>query len=442
VQGRKFAGVSQVKSGASTGASVAKALRTQKPPAATEHATEDSSVRVRTDRLDRLIDTVGELVIAQSMVAQDDIVVLGGHHALSKKVVHLGKIVRDLQTLSMSMRMVPLKLTFQKMARMVRDLAQKNGKQITFVTEGEDTEIDRNMVDLVNDPLVHMVRNAVDHGVEAPDVRESCGKPKKGTVKISAYYSGGNVVVEMQDDGKGLNRERIVEKAIQKGLISSDKGMSDTDVYNLIFAPGFSTADQITEISGRGVGLDVVKRNIEALRGRVEVSSEPGQGCSFLLRLPLTMAVTDGMLVKVGTQQFIVPTINIRLSFRPEPAALSTVIGQGEMVMLREELMPIFRLHELFGIDDAKQNPLTALLVVVDDGERSCALLVDEILGQQHVVARSLGNGIGTVQGVSGGAILGDGRVGLILDPVGVVALARQQCASHRRQEVEILNVA
>ncbi|MGB9586866.1 MAG: chemotaxis protein CheA, partial [Armatimonadota bacterium] len=382
-------------------AELAQAIQAQKAPS--QEVRPESFVRVRTDRLDRLIDMVGELVIAQSMVSQDETVVLGDNHELSKKVVHLGKIVRELQYLSMSMRMVPLKPTFQKAARMVRDLAQRCGKKIIFVAEGEDTEIDRNMVDLINDPLVHMIRNAVDHGIEPPEERAKAGKPCEGTVKLSAYHAGGNVVVALSDDGRGLDKQKIVEKAIEKGLISPGKGLTDIEVYNLIFAPGFSTADTVTDVSGRGVGMDVVKKNIEALRGRIDISSEPGKGSCFIIRLPLTMAVTDGMLVRVGDERFIIPTINIRLSFRPEPESLSTVVGQGEMVMLRGELMPIFRLHRLFDIQGAIDDPTKGLLVIVDDGEKHCALLVDEILGQQHVVAKSLGEGVGKVRGLSGG---------------------------------------
>ena len=408
-------------------AEVTQAIQAQKAPS--QEVKPESFVRVRTDRLDRLIDMVGELVIAQSMVSQDETVVLGDNHELSKKVVQLGKIVRELQYLSMSMRMVPLKPTFQKAARMVRDLAQKCGKKIVFVAEGEETEIDRNMVDLINDPLVHMIRNAVDHGIEPPDEREKAGKPCEGVVKLSAYHAGGNVVVALSDDGRGLDKHKIVEKAVAKGLVPPGKALTDAEIYNLIFAPGFSTADAVTEVSGRGVGMDVVKKNIEALRGRIDISSEPGKGSCFIIRLPLTMAVTDGMLVRVGEERFIIPTINIRLSFRPEPESLSTVVGQGEMVMLRGELMPIFRLHRLFDIQGATDDPAKGLLVIVDDGEKHCALLVDEILGQQHVVAKSLGQGIGKVQGLSGGAILGDGCVGLILDTTEIVALARQQTA-------------
>lgn len=440
-QGNSPIGEAVVRSDGASVTEVAKALRTQQKIASSESAV-DSSVRVRTERLDRLIDTVGELVIAQSMVSQDGIVVLEGHHDLSKKVTHMGKIVRELQYLSMSMRMVPLKATFQKMARLVRDVARKSGKVVEFITEGDDTEIDRNMVDIINDPLVHMVRNAVDHGVESPDVRAAAGKPESGTVRLMAYHSGGNVVVEMRDDGKGLDRSKIVEKAISKGLIESDKGMSDSEVFNLIFEPGFSTAEKVTDISGRGVGLDVVKKNVELIRGRIEITSELGKGCTFIMRLPLTLAVTDGMLVRVGEERFIIPTINIHKSFRPDADALTTVTGRGEMVMLRGELMPIFRLHRLFNTKNAVEDLTRGILVILDDGDRRCALLVDELLGQQHVVAKTLGEGVGNIPGISGGAILGDGRVGLILDPAEITAIARQSPASSGVNETVCSKVA
>ncbi len=386
----------------------------------------DASIRVRLDRLDQLIDMVGELVIAQSMLAQDPIVHGGQNHVLQGKVTHAGKIVRDLQDLSMSMRMVPLKAMFQKLNRLVRDLAIRNGKQVEFVTEGEDTEIDRNMVDVVSDPLIHMVRNALDHGIEPPHERELAGKPRTGTVRLAAYHSGGNVIVDLQDDGRGLDRDRILKKAIDKGLVASDKGMSDSDVLNLIFAPGFSTAERITDISGRGVGMDVVKRNVESLRGRVDINSELGKGTTFGVRLPLTLAVTDGMLVRVGDERYIVPLINIHMSFRPEASMLSTVAGSGEMVLLRDELMPIVRVHRLFNVQNSVENVTDALLMIVGDGDRRTALLVDDLLGQHQVVAKAIGEGIGPVPGISGAAILGDGRAGLILDVPSILALARQ----------------
>lgn len=407
-------------------ADVAKAIRTQKQLSADTQG-KDAFIRVRTDRLDRLIDTIGEIVIAHSMVAQDETVVSGRHHELAKKVTHMGKIVRDLQQLSMSMRMVPLKSTFQKMARMVRDLAHKTGKLVDFVTEGEDTEIDRYMVDLINDPLIHMVRNAVDHGIEPPEVREQSGKPRKGLVRLAAYHSSGNIVIELRDDGKGLNRAKIVEKAIDKGLISSDKGLSDNDVYNLIFQPGFSTAEKITDVSGRGVGLDVVKRNIEAMRGRIEISSEPGKGTTFVVRMPLTMAITEGMLVKVGSEQFIMPIVNIRMSFRPQAEAITTLADESEMVLVHGKPIPMYRLYELFEIPNAVEYPTQGLLIVVDDGEAGYALLVDEIVGQQSMVAKSLGYNISRTKGISGGAILGNGRVGLILDPAEIAVAARER---------------
>jgi two-component system chemotaxis sensor kinase CheA len=423
-KGSQLIGMALLNTKAASLPEVAEALRVQQRITGAARSME-SSVRVRTDRLDRLIDMIGELVIAQSMIAGDRTLVDTVHHEFQKKVSHAGKIVRELHDLSMSIRMVPLRAMFQKMARLVRDLSQKSGKTVIFETEGEDTEIDRNMVDVISDPLVHMVRNAVDHGIEAPEDRAACGKSKTGIIRLRAYHSGGNVVVELTDDGRGLDREKILQKASAKGLVDADKSLSDQEVYDLIFLPGFSTADKVTEFSGRGVGMDVVRRNVEALRGQVEIDSEPGKGSTFTVRLPLTLAITDGMLVKVGRERYIVPTVNIFLSFRPESGSLSTVGGKGLMVRLREELMPVFCLYRLFGVKGAIEDPLRGLLVVVGDGLRRCALLVDELLGQQQVVAKNLGGGIGKIHGVSGGAILGDGRVGLILDPAEIASLAR-----------------
>lgn len=402
----------------------------------------DSSVRVRTDRLDSLIDIVGELVIAQSMLAQDSTASQPGQHELARKISHAGKIVRELQTLTMAMRMIPLKNTFQKMARVVRDVAHKCGKQVEFVTEGEDTEIDRNMVDIVADPLIHMVRNAVDHGIETPDVREANGKAKTGKVRLAAYHAGGDVVVELRDDGAGLDAEKLLKKAIANGLIEPDKNLSENEIYNLIFAPGFSTAEQVTDVSGRGVGMDVVRRNIESMRGRIEISSEKGKGSLFTIRLPLTLAITDGMLVRVGTERYIIPTVHIHLSFRPSANSISTIVGKGEMVHLRGELLPIVRLHNLFEVPGAVENLTEGSLVIVADGRRRCAILVDELLGQQQAVAKTLGRGVGKIQGVSGGAILGDGRVGLILETAELVALGRQITSERDRHETSLRKVA
>lgn len=376
----------------------------------------ETSVRVRTDRLDRLVDMVGELVIAQSLVAQDDIVRSGAHQALQRKTTHAGKIVRELQDLSMSLRMLPLRATFQKMSRIVRDAARRTGKKVRFVSQGDDTEVDRNMVDVVGDPLVHMVRNAVDHGLEPPAERVALGKPEEGTVCLRAYHAGGHVVIEIQEDGRGLDRNRIVAKAIEKGLIESGDGMSDQEVYQLLFKPGFSTAAVVTEMSGRGVGLDVVKRNVESLKGRIGISTQLGKGSTFSLHLPLTLAITDGMLVRVGPQRYVVPTTAIRQSLRPKRDEVVGVDQRGQMLRLRGEVLPIHPLGALLGIADHVTDPTRGLLV-------------DELLGQQQVVTKPLGD-LKQVPGVSGGAILGDGTVGLILDPPAIARLADEHRSS------------
>jgi two-component system chemotaxis sensor kinase CheA len=396
---------------------------------AADASTQDS-VRVRTDRLDRLVDMVGELVIAHSMVSQDSHASAASDVELSKKITHVGKIVRDLQDLSMSLRMVPLKPTFQKLTRIARDVARKGHKNLQFLTEGDETEIDRNMVDAIAEPLVHMVRNAADHGIETPEARRLAGKPEQGTIRLSAYHMGGHVMIDLSDDGGGLDRERIVKKALAKQLITSEKGLSESEIFQLIFVPGFSTNEAVTDVSGRGVGMDVVRKNIDRLKGRIEISSERGKGTLFSIRLPLTLAITDGMLVRVGQERYIIPTRDISLNFRPEPEQLSTAVGRGEMVMLRGNPLPLFRLHELFGVQGAVEDPCQALVVVLHDGASACALLVDELLSQQQVVAKSLGPAVGQVQAISGGAILGDGRVGLILDPSSLISLARQRRAS------------
>ena len=389
----------------------------------------DPSVRVRTDRLDRMIDMVGELVIAQSMIAADASVAATGQHELMKKIVHTGKIMRELQDLSMSMRMVPLKATFQKLTRLVRDVAQRAGKVVELITVGDETELDRTVVDALSDPLVHMIRNAIDHGIEAPDERERIGKPRAGRLRLTALQQGGSVVIALSDDGRGLNRDSILAKAIEKGVATPGQPLADAELFALIFAPGFSTADTLTDLSGRGVGMDVVRRNVESMRGRVEIESASGTGTSFQIRLPLTLAVTDGMLVRVGDERYIVPLASIALSVRPESSMLSTIPPSSEVVALRGDVVPIVRLHQLFGISGASTDPTLAILMIVSDGVHRVALLVDQLLGQQQVVAKSLGDGVGEVTGISGGAILSDGRVGLIIDVARLTALARSLAA-------------
>ena len=400
----------------------------------------EASVRVSTQRLDRLIDMVGELVIAHSMVAQDARVVDAQNHGLVKKVAHTTKIVRELQDISMSMRMVELKATFSKMARLARDVARKLGKNVNFITEGEDTEIDRNLVDIINDPLLHMVRNAVDHGVETPEERRAAGKPEQGTVKIAAYHSAGSVVVEISDDGKGLDRDAIIAKAKERGLISNapdfnDRSLNDREVFNMIFEPGFSTAKVVTDVSGRGVGMDVVKKNIELLRGGVEIKAEPGRGSVFKMSLPLTLAIIDGMVIRVGRETYVIPTISIIRSVKPAPGDVSSVFQQGEMLLLQGNLIPLYRMSQIYGIAEAKDDLGQAVVVVVEDGERQAGLVIDELVGRQQVVIKSLGETMRNIPGISGGAIMPDGRVGLILDVGGLLRFATPDRSEGLRDE-------
>ena len=279
-----------------------------------------------------------------------------------------------------------------------------------------DGRIDRNMVDVINDLLIHMVRNAADHGIEPSEERISRGKPAAGTVWLNAFQSGGSVVIEVRDDGRGLSSKKILDKAIAKGIVSPERNMTEQEIYGLIFEPGFSTADQITDISGRGVGMDVVKRGVESLRGRIDIESVLGKGTTFTVRLPLTLAIADAMVVRIGGERFLIPTVNIHFSFRPTPEMLSSVYSRGEMVILRDELLPLVRLHSLFNTPDAVQDPTQGLLVTVSGQRRRYALLVDELLGEQQVVVKSLGARLALTPGIAGAAILGDGSVGLILD--------------------------
>lgn len=378
----------------------------------------ESTVRVNVGRLDRLIDMVGELVIAHSVVAQDNSI--SDDSDLMKKVNHTSKILRELQDTSLILRMVPLRATFHKMNRLVRDLARKAGKSVKFSTMGEDTEIDRNMVDIINEPLVHMLRNALDHGIEDPEDRVSDGKPETANIWLRAYQEGGKVVIEIEDDGKGINKEKVLAKAIEKGLVDPDKKLTDSEIFSLIFLPGFSSVEKVTDLSGRGVGMDVVRRSIEQLQGKVEVSSKQGKGTKISLEIPFTLAITDGMLVKVGDQRFIVPTINIDMTFRAQSDDIYTVMGDTEHVSFRGKSVPVIRLHKLFSIDNAVEDLLEATMLIIKNNNKQYALLLDEVIGQQQLVGKSI-NMMVKMPHISGGAILGDGRVGLILDTSAVV---------------------
>ncbi|MFO0829240.1 MAG: chemotaxis protein CheA [Phycisphaerales bacterium] len=379
----------------------------------------EQTVKVATSRMDALIDMVGELVIAQLMVQQDPAIARVSDQRLQRNLGHMAKIVRDLQEVAMSLRMVTMRSTFQRMTRLVRDVAARAGKHVQFVTHGEDTELDRNVVEAIADPLVHLIRNACDHGIECDADRVAAGKSVPGTITLRACHRGGMIVIEVSDDGRGLQREKILAKCKERGLVSPERAtsdISDDEVFSYIFLPGFSTAERITDISGRGVGMDVVRRNIEALRGTIQIRSKPGEGSTFTLQLPLTLAIIDGMLVRVGSERFVIPTLAIERAFRPAAGDVHTVLGRGEMASVRGSLVPVRRLHRAFAVSGACEAASDGLLVLVESrGTRAC-LFVDEIIGQQQVVIKNLGSDSTRHRAVSGGAILGDGRVALILD--------------------------
>jgi len=381
-------------------------------------------VKVDTQKLDNMIDMVGELVINQAMLNQEVAgIVSADNRKLYSSITQLTRITSEIQRISMSMRMIPIKQTFQKMVRLVRDLAKKSGKQIGLKMLGEETEIDRNMVDEIYDPLVHLVRNSCDHGLEPPEERRKRGKAEKGLVTLNAYHKGGNIVIEIKDDGRGLNREKIIKKAVEKGLVKTGENLSDQEVFGLIFQAGFSTADKITDVSGRGVGMDVVKRVIDNMRGKLEVNSEPNNGTVIWLKLPLTLAIIDGIIVRAGKRDYIMPTASVLESLRPEESNYKHVVNKGEMIQIREKLYPLIRLHEIFGFEPMHFNPWEGIVVVAESDGRHKCILVDEIVGKQEVVIKNLG-GLKKVKGMAGGAILADGRVGLILDVSGLFEIS------------------
>ncbi len=381
------------------------------------------SVKVDTSKLDSLVDLVGEMVIAQSLVAQDPYLKRDQNQQLARNLAQLGRITKDLQRAAMSLRMVPIRSTFQKMTRLVRDLSAKESKQVQLVLSGEDTELDRTIVEEISDPLVHMVRNSVDHGIERTETRLERKKPAQGTIHLRACHQGGSIVIQIEDDGGGLNKERILAKAIQQGMIPPDAQLPESEIFKLIFQPGFSTAEKITSISGRGVGMDVVRRNIEKLHGRIEITSTLGVGSCFTIYLPLTLAIIDGLLISVGRERYILPTLSVRESFRPTPQMLSSLNESSEMVMVRGKLIPLLRLAEHFEVPGAITNPAEALVVVVESNGHARCLLVDHLLGKQEVVIKSLGDTFKHARSLAGAAILGDGKVGLILNVDSLVRL-------------------
>ncbi len=381
-----------------------------------------AQVKVSTDKLDDLVDYAGELVIAQSMLRQKT----SKDPSLSQSVAQLGQIVTNMQNIAMSMRMIPIKATFMKMIRLVRDLARKSGKEINLEMQGEDTEIDRNVVDALYEPMVHMIRNSCDHGIESEPDRRDQGKPSQGCITLRAYHKGGHIIIEIEDDGKGLDKDRILKKAKSTGLISGSEQMTDGQIYDLILQPGFSTAKTITDVSGRGVGMDVVMTGIEKFRGQLSIDSEKGRGTRFTIGFPLTLAIIDGMLVGVDSERYVIPTMAIEKAFKPDEKDCFTVEGKGEIVKDRGNLIPIVRLSEIYNSGNHNKNIWDSLVVVVESKGEKRALLIDELLGKDEYVIKSLGSNLEDIEGLAGGAILADGRVGLILDIHGIFSIITQ----------------
>ncbi|HAG10984.1 MAG TPA: chemotaxis protein CheA [Desulfotomaculum sp.] len=378
---------------------------------------QQQAIRVDVDKLDTLLDLIGELVIAEAMVVNNQTLRDLQMEGIEKTVTQLDKITREIQEVSMSMRMIPLGGTFRKMVRLVRDLANKGNKKVNLEIIGEETEVDKTIIEHISDPLVHLIRNAMDHGIEKPEERKAVGKPETGRLTIEAKHSLGEVWIVIEDDGKGLNREKILQKGVERGLVhSGDTDLKDEEIWKLIFEPGFSTAEQVSDISGRGVGMDVVKKNIEKLRGRVEVRSKAGKGTMFVVRIPLTLAIIEGMVVKVGQNRYIIPIVSIKESFQAGADQITYTPDKLEIVSVRGELLPVLRLHELYDIEPLHQELSDGILMIVASDENKCCLFVDELIGQQQIVIKGLPAYLGYAKGISGCAILSDGDISMILD--------------------------
>ncbi|MDB6100725.1 MAG: chemotaxis protein CheA [Gammaproteobacteria bacterium] len=410
------------------------AVATQKTEAAAPVATvaDSGSIRVSVEKIDELMNTVGELVITQAMLSQLGSKLEGPTaEKLRGGLAQLERNMRELQESVMRVRMLPINVVFSRFPRMVRDLAQRLGKQVELKLTGEQTELDKTVLEKIGDPLVHLVRNSIDHGIEAPDKRTAAGKPAAGTVHLDACHRGGNIAVEVSDDGGGLDKDRILAKARDRGLVGPNDVLTDEQIYDLIFLPGFSTAEKTTDVSGRGVGMDVVRRNIKELGGKIELRSEHGQGSKTIITLPLTLAIVDGQSVSVGSETYIVPLISIVESMQLKAADVSRLSGRGEVFSFRGFYLPIVRLYEVFGVEPHTKVLDEGLVVVAEgEGHQRIGLFVDDLLGQQQVVIKSLEANYGHVEGVSGATILGDGSVALILDIPGLIRAMSMRAAA------------
>ena len=409
--------------------SLAKSAAPATPRLGADPAEAAAAIRITIEKLDTLVDLVAELVIAQAMVVQNPELSDLGDHNLSRDILVLQRITKDLQHNAMSLRMVPIRGAFQKITRLVRDLAASQDKQIQLLIQGEETEIDRNIVGELSDPLIHMVRNSCDHGIESPQERIAAGKPAMGTIRLSAFHQGGGIVVKISDDGKGLDPERIYKKAVERGMVEDGVALSKEEIFDFIFAPGFSTAAVVTDLSGRGVGMDVVRGNISKLRGRIEVSSDVGVGTTFTIFLPLTLAIIDGMIVGVGDNRYVIPTLAVRESFRPTSDMISSVLEHGKLVRKRDQLIPLIHLGELLGIPYRHPDAADGIVILVESGTIQRCIVVDALIGKSEIVIKDLGPVFEGQTAMSGAAIMGDGRVALILD---VDAIVTQSQSGYR----------
>ncbi len=408
---------------AASGPVAAAGPKTQPTPEAVRSGSgEGGSIRVSIEKIDELLNSVGELVITQSVCSQLA-AVLEGRQAdeLRNALVQFERHLRSLQESVMRVRMLPIASIFNRFPRMIRDLGQRLGKKMQLKMSGDQTELDKTVFEKIGDPLVHLVRNAVDHGIEMPDKRRAAGKDEQGTISLHAYHKGGNVIVEVSDDGAGLQRDKILAKARERGLVGADEELSDDKILNLIFAPGFSTAELVSDVSGRGVGMDVVRRNINEIGGHVQLYSTPGKGSTVRIRLPLTLAILDGQLTRVGREIYIVPIVSIVETIQIKRDQISSLAQKAELFRLRDEYIPIIRLYELFGVQADNTDLLNGLLMIVEADGKRVGLFVDELLSQQQVVIKSLETNFRQVTALAGATMLGDGRVALILDIPGVI---------------------
>lgn len=388
---------------------------------------QSATIRVELGKIEQLVNNVGEMLIVHAMLNQTLLDLHGVARLdsrLAESLTRLQRLGRELQENTMALRMQPVTEVFQRCERTVRDIAAAEGKPVQLLIEGGETEFDKGVMEKLTDPLLHLLRNAIDHGLETPPERRALGKPEQGRITLRAYEQGGAVYIEVQDDGRGLNRNSILAAAREHGLLAGAEVPGDEELYALIFRPGFSTAKEVTDLSGRGVGMDVVRRNIELLQGSIQLASEPGAGTTVTLKLPLTMAILDGLAVRVGREIFLIPLWHVLESFRPSPGQVQLLTGKGEMVFTRAAWLPVVRLHRRLAISDAFTEASCGILVLLDVGGRRCALLVDEIIGQQQVVLKNLGAATPPVNGIAGGTILGDGRVALVLDAAGLLTAA------------------